>query len=183
MSPLNILLKSIPSATALGNHVWQSTLFIGACWLAARLLKHNRASIRYSIWLAASVKFLFPFSILIGIGAYAGEFTNIRVVPEGWSVGSSVGLHLNAVEPPAFQTTLPVSARTNESGLVQGILVGWLSGVAGGAIWFIIRWRRLTARIGKVTLLRHGRELDALRRVQSRCGWAKGVRLASLGSS
>jgi hypothetical protein len=54
--------------SAVGNHLWQSTLFAGAAALIAITLKKNRAAVRYRLWLAASLKFLLPFSLLVGIG-------------------------------------------------------------------------------------------------------------------
>jgi len=50
------------------NHVWQSTLFAAAAGLLTLLLRVNRAEVRYWIWLAASVKFLIPCSILVDAG-------------------------------------------------------------------------------------------------------------------
>jgi hypothetical protein len=52
----------------LANHLWQSTLCAVAVWLLVAALKKNRASIRYWLWLASSVKFLIPFSLLVGVG-------------------------------------------------------------------------------------------------------------------
>src|SRR5207248_3741924 len=46
---------------AVGNHLWQSTLFVAAVGLAALALRRNSASVRHTLWLAASVKFLVPF--------------------------------------------------------------------------------------------------------------------------
>jgi hypothetical protein len=54
--------------TFLANHLWQSTLFAGAAGLLTLLLRKNRAAIRHSLWLTASLKFLVPFSLLIAIG-------------------------------------------------------------------------------------------------------------------
>ena len=51
------------------NHVWQSTLFAAAAWLLTLALRKNRAAVRYQLWLAASVKFLIPFSLLVGAGS------------------------------------------------------------------------------------------------------------------
>src|SRR5262249_49023524 len=36
--------------------------------LLTLIFRRNRASVRYSLWLAASLKFLIPFSILVGVG-------------------------------------------------------------------------------------------------------------------
>ena|SRR5438093_5717876 len=52
----------------LANHLWQSTIFAGAVVLLTLVLKTNRAQARYWLWLAASVKFLIPFSLLVTTG-------------------------------------------------------------------------------------------------------------------
>ena len=57
-------------APAVGNHLWQSTLFAVAAGVLTLVLRKNQARIRYAIWLAASVKFLLPFSWLVVIGSY-----------------------------------------------------------------------------------------------------------------
>jgi hypothetical protein len=51
----------------LANHLWQSTLF--AVWLLTLALRKNRAAVRHSLWLTASVKFLVPFSLLMTFGS------------------------------------------------------------------------------------------------------------------
>jgi len=53
--------------TALENHLWQSTLFSCVVALLMTLLRRNRAAVRHRLWLAASVKFLVPFSALVSI--------------------------------------------------------------------------------------------------------------------
>src|SRR5499427_8116929 len=55
--------------TELGNHLWQSTLFAASVALACWALRKNRARTRYWLWLAASGKFLIPFSLLVSIGS------------------------------------------------------------------------------------------------------------------
>src|SRR5580698_2327532 len=56
-------------APGLGNHLWQSTLFAAAAGLLTLTLRKNHARIRFGLWLAASVKFLIPFSLLVNIGS------------------------------------------------------------------------------------------------------------------
>src|SRR5262249_58664636 len=56
----------------LANHLWQSTLFAAAAWLLTLSLRKNRAAVRYRLWLAASVKFLVPFSVLVIAGSQFG---------------------------------------------------------------------------------------------------------------
>jgi hypothetical protein len=55
--------------SALVTHLWQSTLFVLVVWLAAMALRQVRARVRYWLWVAASVKFLIPLSLLVGLGA------------------------------------------------------------------------------------------------------------------
>lgn len=50
------------------NHLWQSTIIAVMAWLLALSLQRNHARIRYWVWLAASAKFLVPFSLLIAAG-------------------------------------------------------------------------------------------------------------------
>jgi bla regulator protein blaR1 len=54
----------------LASHLWQSTLFATAAWLLTLAVRRNRAAVRYSIWMAAPVKFLIPFSLLISMGSH-----------------------------------------------------------------------------------------------------------------
>lgn len=65
---LSAIWAAIPAS--LGNHLWQSTLFLALAGLLTLALRKNQARIRYGVWLAASIKFLIPFSLLIGIGSH-----------------------------------------------------------------------------------------------------------------
>jgi len=53
----------------LTNHLLQSTAFALAAALLVAAFRRNRANVRYSLWLIASLKFLIPFSVLIGLGS------------------------------------------------------------------------------------------------------------------
>ena len=57
------------------NHLWQSSLFALAIWALVFLFRNNGAAIRHGLWLAASVKFLLPFSLLAAIGSQAFTHT------------------------------------------------------------------------------------------------------------
>src|SRR5690242_19759909 len=63
---------------ALASHLWQSTWFAGAVALLSVVLRGNRARVRHGLWLCASVKFLVPFAVLIGVG---GRFATPARVP------------------------------------------------------------------------------------------------------
>ena len=54
------------------NHAWQSTLVAAAAGLLALVLRRDSARARYRLWLAASLKFLVPFSLLVSVGNHVG---------------------------------------------------------------------------------------------------------------
>src|SRR5689334_20354998 len=54
---------------ALGNHLWQSTLFAVCIAVLTLFLRRNSAKVRAALWLAASMKFLVPFALLTMLGA------------------------------------------------------------------------------------------------------------------
>lgn len=53
---------------AVVNHLWQSTVVAIVAALVALALRRTQARVRHAVWLAASMKFLVPFSVLIALG-------------------------------------------------------------------------------------------------------------------
>jgi bla regulator protein blaR1 len=53
----------------LGNHLWQSTLFAIAAGLLTLTFRNDGARVRHGLWLATSLKFLVPFSLLMTLGS------------------------------------------------------------------------------------------------------------------
>lgn len=52
------------------NHLWQSTLFAACIATLVHVMRRNRAEVRHALWVAASVKFLLPFALLISLGQW-----------------------------------------------------------------------------------------------------------------
>ena len=72
----------IPDAfLPIANHLWQSTVFAGIAGLLTLLLRNNRAHARYCLWLAASAKFLVPFSLLMSVGGLVGRHEVVVPAP------------------------------------------------------------------------------------------------------
>src|SRR5215831_850008 len=65
----------------MANHLWQSTLFAAAAWLLTLVLRKNHAGVRYRLWLASSVKFLIPFSLLVSAGSHFAWRTSPAMGP------------------------------------------------------------------------------------------------------
>ena len=54
--------------TGIVNHLWQSSAFAAVVGVAAWWLRQNSPRLRYWLWLAASLKFLIPFSWIVSTG-------------------------------------------------------------------------------------------------------------------
>ena len=61
--------------TLIANHLWQSTIAAAFVALLTLACRANRAQVRHWLWVAASVKFLIPFSLLIGAASEIGSRT------------------------------------------------------------------------------------------------------------
>ena len=62
------------------NHLWQSSCFVLFAGLLALVLSKNSPSVRYWIWLCASLKFLVPLALLVSLevrSAVAGSTCGI----------------------------------------------------------------------------------------------------------
>src|SRR5260370_13103112 len=123
-------------------HLWHSTFFAGAAWLAALSLRTNRAQVRYFVWLAASAKFLIPFSLLVGLGTLVPHPAAAPVVSTEW---------MTAVQefsrPFTFPATAAHAARaagvTEHGYLRAAVWILWACGFLAVTISWSLRWRRI----------------------------------------
>src|SRR5437016_4907196 len=88
---------------ALFNHLWQSTVFALIIWLLTLLLRGSRARRRHDLWLAASIKFLIPFSLFITIGGQIHWRRTTASMPATFTIAAST---LSDVSEP-FITSPP----------------------------------------------------------------------------
>jgi bla regulator protein blaR1 len=167
-------------APSLGNHLWQSTLFVCVIALLMLALRNNRAQIRYWLWLAASLKFLVPFSLLVGIGSYLAPSrafvtpkTGLYFVME--QVGQPFTPQAIVAVPHAFPSTLSL----NLIHLLPALLVVWLCGFTLILFVWCVRWRRISTAVREATRLDDGRELEALRRLDTVAGLPKPIEIRS----
>ncbi len=131
--------------SALSNHLWQSTLFAMAAGLLTLGLRKNHARARYWLWLIASVKFLVPFSLLVGFGSSFGWSNASTVRP---SPGFS--LTMEAISRPFIAPAAPLLMQTpstpSAAGMVPAILFAiWACGFGTIALFWWVRWRKVYA--------------------------------------
>lgn len=158
----------------LGNHLWQSTLFCVIAGLLTLTLRKNRARARYGLWLAASVKFLIPFSLLVGLGSHLPWARR--------SAGTKAGLSfaIEEVSQPFAKPLMAVMAQATPhqltvlpslSHLLPAILTAvWLCGFVMVVFVWGVRWRRISVAMSESVPLTEGREAEALRRLERMAG-------------
>lgn len=166
-------------APALGNHLWQSTLFAMAAGLLTLILRKNQARARYGLWLAASLKFLIPFSLLASLGSHLAWLRD--------SAGTKAGLYfaMEEASQPFTSPTMSVISRatpsTVSSSLIQLVpallAVVWLSGFLVVLFVWLVRWRRISAAVRDAEPLREGREVETLRRLERIGGRRKRIEM------
>ncbi len=128
----------------LANHLWQSTVFAAAMWALSLALKQNRAAVRYWLWLAASMKFLIPFSLLVS----AGSQLERRAAPVISKAPQWSFLAGQISQPFTTSIAAPQVIAPPSLNLVPTVLFGiWLCGAAAGIVFWLRSWRRMqTAR-------------------------------------
>ena len=129
----------------LADHLWQSTVFAAAAGLLTLALRKNGARVRHGVWLAASIKFLIPISVLIALG---GQFTwvrSVRTVPQ--TTQAAALAVANQVSQPFAGPTNELAAAPVETDLVDlvpaALFAIWAFGFIGIACSWFVRWRRI----------------------------------------
>jgi bla regulator protein blaR1 len=117
------------------DHLWQSTLFAFVAWMLTRLLRRHGAHVRYAVWLAASLKFLVPFSLLASLGRQVQPYVD----PSG--VGMPM-VHAAGDITAFFAVPGPV---TGNGLLLRLAATLWFVGFLALAVRWLVRWRRVRA--------------------------------------
>jgi bla regulator protein BlaR1 len=162
------------------DHLWQSTLFAGlAIAIVFTLLRHNKAQTRHAVWLAASVKFLLPFAVIMELGRQLGSrlalmrmaapATQAKVyyALDEWGRRSAPQL-----EPSAL---VPKIAAPGDY-LLPTLLAIWAGGAILIAVKWFLAWRRVRTALRGATPLRTFDGIAVLSSTTLRaCGLEPGV--------
>jgi beta-lactamase regulating signal transducer with metallopeptidase domain len=158
-----------------GEHLWQTTLLVAVVALLTVPLKKNRAEVRYTLWLIASLKFLIPVSLLVAAGNY---FSRLR------APGIESPEILFLIRGPFGARATPDLASANDLTLAARfaptiLLMAWAMGVAAVMVFWWLRWRRTVAIVRNATQLKVGREFDMLRGLENANGMKGSVDLVA----
>jgi len=132
------------NASALFDHLWQSSLFVVLAWCFAVLLRRNRARVRFWVWLAASVKFLVPFSLLSAAGGLFGW----RMTPAD---GASMPGFDSWVAPLVSPAATWVAAVPTDFDFARVLLIVWVLGAALLLARWVVRWRQVMRIVRSAT--------------------------------
>jgi bla regulator protein blaR1 len=170
------------------NHLWQSTLFLGIVALLALLLRKNQARIRYWLWMAASAKFLIPFSLLVSLGSHL-PWPSHAVAPK-----TTAYVAIEEMSQPFFEVTalntpiaIPVAQPTASHvpiRILPLILTAvWLTGFITMMSFWCVQWRRISRLVRSARPLIEGREVDLLRKAERVAGLPRSVPLLPSSNS
>ena len=126
-------------------HLLQSTVFAGIAALFAFAFRKQRAGIRYWIWLAASLKFLIPFAVLIEIGTHIPWPAAMPAARPHFTI-SAPDLSRRFVEQPFLAAEASQAPRNTGVAEVIAIAV-WISGAAAVVFFWMREWRRMRQMI------------------------------------
>jgi len=129
------------------NHLWQSTIFAFTVALVALAFRKNRAEVRYWLWLSASLKFLVPFSVLIGVGVRvwdalpAGKIATHIAAP-------TVSTAMVDITQPFPETFGYASSAHHAANWIPIAFLGlWAFGFFGVALMRCRSWLRIRAAV------------------------------------
>jgi bla regulator protein blaR1 len=164
----NLLSLLRSAGPPIANHFWQSTAFVAAIGLLVLLFGENRARVRYRLWLAASLKFLIPFSALIALGSVIPRSNHavpvlqspmisaVQAVAQPFSAGAATH-ELNAQSfLQRAKVWLPVVP----------VLI-WALGFAAVFLAWYARWRHVSKILERAIPVDNGREIEILRRIEN----------------
>jgi len=134
----------------IANHLWQSTAITAAVALLTILLRNNHARMRYRLWLIASIKFLFPFALLMAAGAHL-KWPAATPLP-----ARGIPTVIERSTQPFRQPFVPAAAAAPErsTGFLAVLLASvWAVGLLIVLFQWWRQWRRIRASVGAASPL------------------------------
>src|SRR5215475_5632181 len=132
------------SLSALGNHLWQSTVVTAVAGLLALMLRKYAGNVRYWVWFTASVKFLVPFSLLISLGSGIRWQSAKRIA----TPRSMVVVATEIAQPFVISTPVPLRSSpvwTVGRNIPTLLFMAWLVGVLIIVSLWARSWWRMRA--------------------------------------
>jgi bla regulator protein BlaR1 len=156
--------------SAVFAHILESTAFAATCALMTLAFRGNRAQVRYTVWMAASAKFLIPFAALIGLGRMLGRWLLPPTAVHPFRIVLEVitqPLARTGVSPETRVAGLTESATFTSGALLPSVLVAiWTIGSLVLIAKWLAEWRQLARVAQRSAVVAEGREVTILRRLE-----------------
>jgi bla regulator protein blaR1 len=170
---------------ALGNHLWQSTIFAATVAAITLAFRNNRARTRYWLWLAASLKFLFPFSLLVSAGSYlATPHAQTTTKAAYYAAFEQFGQPFAGDDVTSFARSTPATAAAHPAThYLPLLLLLWAIGsLVVLAVW-LARWYRVSTIAKSATPLQEGPEATIVAQLQNGDASHDKVEIVSTGAT
>ena len=159
-----------------GNHLWQSSLFVVLAAALCLLMRKNQARVRYALWMAASLKFLFPLSFLMFAGSQIGGLRPPRQTENALAIAvRQVGEPFAAVSAMASSADSAAGRWDLAKAWPTVLVVLWLCGLGAIVSMWLARWWKVARAVRKAMPVRQGREVQMLRGLEERLGETKRI--------
>lgn len=122
------------------NHLWQSTMVAAIAWLLAMSLRKNQARVRFWVWMAASVKFLLPFSFSIAAGEWLGSVFTASFDVKPSLVGVVQQIELPFSQSEYFKAADPQVPVHRGEWILISLAIAWFCGALLISARFLRRW-------------------------------------------
>ena len=154
---------------ALITHLWQSTAFALLVWLLTLALRNYPARARYSVWMAASIKFLMPFALLTALGSHWAR-RNYRPPMHAafYSVIEEISQPFASSHLPNHDPVMPVPALSDHSWISIALAGIWFCGCIVMLVRWAWQWQCARRLVNEARTVVEAREVDALRRAESK---------------
>jgi len=166
-------------AAPMGDHLWQSSLFVALAGLLALALRKNQARVRYWVWMTASLKFLIPFSLLITLGsAIAKPRMSTPAQTVVYSAVEDFSQPFAEQEMTVISQAAPSPAPVSHFHLLPPAVIAiWLGGITVVLLGWIKSWIRVLLLVRTAAPLEEGSEADALHGLEARLAVRKPIKL------
>ena len=141
-------------------HLLESTALTAFIALLAYFLRQNHAKYRFGLWLAASIKFLIPFSMLVVLGEKLGGLTAPVRVSSYFAI-----MVFDTVVAPAASRSVPTAIPSAQAVLMPALVALWCCGFVFVSLRWLRSWFKMRTVARQGVAAAGGREFDALRRV------------------
>jgi beta-lactamase regulating signal transducer with metallopeptidase domain len=133
------------------NHLWQSTLCLGAVALVTLALSRHAARVGYWLWFTASLKFLLPFAPLVALGTHLGVRHAIALPPLLHELAEPFPGSFRLEPLAAFSPLILTQALTSPAAGGPAATAVWLALWGLGTLLvagrFLARWLRIRATL------------------------------------